>query len=456
MELENKIKTIAKYKLRDFIVKMAGGATPKKTEYDKYYCSDDSGMPFIRVQNLSPEGLQLEDCKYINEETHSGLLGRSKVFEDNLLVKITGVGRMAVSSVAPKGFEGNINQHMVVIKTKNLITSQLIANFLNSDIGEKLATRRSTGGTRPALDYTALRSIPIILNEQAIIIMDNAYIIKQEKEKQANELLDSINDYLLDELNIVMPKVEKNTLENRMSYVASTDVIGGRFDPKKYTAKYINIFHAIKSSKYDKKTLRQVIKNDITGSWGLDETVEDESFVKCLTIRATEFDNRYNLKLDNNRVKYRKYTPRTYERMSITIGDILVEKSGGSEDQPVGRVAIIDKESVKNNTLAFSNFIHKIVANDELVYSDYLYEYLTLMHNIRVTEVMQNQTNGIRNLIMGEYFGQTILLPDKNKQKEIALHIQQIRETAKQLEEEATNNLTNAKLQVEKILLGEI
>lgn len=293
------------------------------------------------------------------------------------------------------------------------------------------------------------------IQQQIINIMDNAYAVKQQKQKEASKLLASINDYLLDELGIIMPKVEENSLESRISYVNSADVISGRFDPKNYTAKYKNIFFAIKSAPYDKKILRQVIKYDIAGSWGVDETVEDESLVKCLTIRATEFDNRYNLRLDNGRVKYRKYTSSTYEKMDIEIGDILIEKSGGSEDQPVGRVAIIDKESIENNRLAFSNFIHKIVANDEFVRSDYLFEYLTLMHNIKVTEVMQNQTNGIRNLIMGEYFGQIVLLPDKNKQEEIALHIQQIREKAKQLEQEAINVLDNAKAQVEKILLGE-
>lgn len=113
----------------------------------------------------------MEDCKYINLDTHNGLLKRSQVSGGNLLVKITGVGRMAVSSVAPYGFEGNINQHIVVIETGNYQTSEFLAAFLNSDIGEKLASKRSTGGTRPALDYRALKSIPIIYKPEIVEIM---------------------------------------------------------------------------------------------------------------------------------------------------------------------------------------------------------------------------------------------------------------------------------------------
>lgn len=88
------------------------------------------------------------------------MLKRSQVSACDLLVKITGVGRMAVASIAPKGFEGNINQYVCVIKTGSKEVSETLAAFLNSDIDEKLASRRSTGGTRPALDYPAYFLFP--------------------------------------------------------------------------------------------------------------------------------------------------------------------------------------------------------------------------------------------------------------------------------------------------------
>ena len=50
---------------------------------------------------------------------------------------------------------------------------------------------------------------------------------------------------------------------------------------------------------------------------------------------------------------------------------------------------------------------------------------------------MQTQTNGIRNLIMQEYFTQTILLPEPKKQEEIAIHAAQMRKRAFELQMEA-------------------
>lgn len=163
VELDTLFKSKSLNSLRYYANSYASGATPSKDESEIHYTTSDKGIPFIRVQNLSVTGeLQLTDLVYISHETHNGLLNRSKVFEGDLLVKITGVGRMAVASVAPKGFEGNINQHVVVIRTGSMEISRWLATFINLSSVEKIASKRATGGTRPALDYPALFSLPII------------------------------------------------------------------------------------------------------------------------------------------------------------------------------------------------------------------------------------------------------------------------------------------------------
>lgn len=263
MDLEAMVAKQTKYKLRDFVKFMASGITPKITDYDKYYSDEVEGVPFLRVQNLSPEGLNWRDCKYINQETHNGILKRSQTFQDDLLIKITGVGRMAITSVAPKGFEGNINQHIVVVKTKKPELNEQIAAFLNSDIGEMLAAHRSTGGTRPALDYAALRSIPIILNADIVKIMEQAYKEKRKKEKKAQELLKSVDTYLLRELGITLPLQEETSLKNRIFCVNSSGLLGGRFDPFAHLKRYE--FYKKPQSMYKCIKLKEVIVGMQTG-----------------------------------------------------------------------------------------------------------------------------------------------------------------------------------------------
>ncbi len=167
-----------------------------------------------------------------------------------MLVKIAGVGRMAVASVAPEGFEDNINQHVCVIRTGNKEISETLAAFLNSDIGEKLASRRATGGTRPALDYPALLSIPIIEDKRILEITSKVVEQKKKNEAEADKLLSSIDDYLLNELGIKLPEPPENTLKNRMFVRTLSEIKNKRVDPFFHQDKFINNLTAILNEKY--------------------------------------------------------------------------------------------------------------------------------------------------------------------------------------------------------------
>jgi restriction endonuclease S subunit len=180
LELEKKVLAKKPKKLRDYVKSLASGATPKRDEEDKYYSDKENGIPFLRVQNVTEFGLDLSDVKFINKETHEGYLKRSQISEGDLIVTIT--GRIASAAVAPEGFEGNINQHVCVIKTGSKEISEKLAAYLNCSIGQKLANRLATGGTRPALDYPALLSIPIIEDKRILQITDKVITQKQKNE----------------------------------------------------------------------------------------------------------------------------------------------------------------------------------------------------------------------------------------------------------------------------------
>ena len=151
------------FNLGALIRDISSGATPK---VDENYYTDSSGIPFLRVQNVTNQGIDLSDAKFITLEVHNGMLKRSQLKKDDLVFTIT--GRIGSVAVVPDNFEGNINQHSVRFHLKERITNTTInpsyvAAFLNSELGKSLAIREVTGGTRPALDYKALKSLQIIL-----------------------------------------------------------------------------------------------------------------------------------------------------------------------------------------------------------------------------------------------------------------------------------------------------
>jgi len=286
-------------------------------------------------------------------------------------------------------------------------------------------------------------------------LLKNAQIIKQQKEQQAEDILNSIDDYLLGELGIKLPEMDLQKIQDRVFIVRFGEICNGRFDPKLYSIPVKQLKQSLYLSPFDKQPLKYYIKNNCSGEWGKDESeeVDENKYTKCLVIRATEFDNTYNLRLDNSRVKYRWIENSKLSRMNIQPNDLLIEKSGGSEDQPVGRISILTDEILKGNQIAYSNFIHKITVDG--INPMYLYFYLRTMYNIKITDSMQSQTNGIRNLIMQEYFDQIIVVPPLQKQQEIVNRIMAMRQQAKSLQEEGKEILKQAKRKVEAMIIGE-
>nr|WP_199000221.1 restriction endonuclease subunit S [Flavobacterium sp. ASV13] len=432
--LEDLIRKKTSKKLSDFIVKLSSGATPSVTEIEKFYSDKQNGVPFLRVQNLQPNGiLNIDDVKYINKETHENYLKRSQVNEGDLLIKITGVGRMAVASVAPEGFIGNTNQHMVVIKTESKSISEYLANYLNLDLVEKLATRRATGGTRPALDYSALKSIPII-EDIDFSMIKKAEILKQQKEIQANELLKSIDNYLLKELGLVLP--EKNiSLQSRIFTTKLSEISGIRFDPD-YISKYK--FLIDQKAKYKFLPLSDLITQ--SPQYGAnEEALERSSENDIRYIRITDIDEIGNLKEKNW-----KTALNTSDKYYLNYNDLLFARSGS-----VGKCYIhkeIDKDAI------FAGYLIRFVLDPKKANADYIFYFCnSSIYKFWVSAIERPAVQS--NINSEEFKSMPIPLPPLEKQIEIAENILSIRTKAKQLQEEGRAILEKAKQNIEKKIL---
>lgn len=441
LELEKKVLAKEPKKLRDYVVGISSGATPKTTESEKYYAEKENGIPFLRVQNLSPTGvLEFDDCKYINEETHNGMLKRSQVKEGDLLVKITGVGRMAVASVAPEGFEGNINQHVCVIRTGNKEISETLAAFLNTDIGEKLASRRATGGTRPALDYPALLSIPIIEDKRILEITSKVVEQKQQNEAQSDKLLSSIDDYLLNELGIKLPEPPENTLKNRMFVSNISELSGSRFDPHFNKIYFKEVFNSFSKSNFSISRIKDVLDNIKTGTTPhqkLDPFTENDGVV---FLRNTNL-KKYQIDLsDTKYVKSEFANELTYSVKS----EVIMCIAG-----TVGLSAINDVE----NPISINQNVSALKFYDAKINPDFA----SYWFNTKIFLELTKRACSVATIFYLNNDNLKLLpipVPPFDKQKEIAEHITGIRQQAQQLKDKTKELLKKASEEIEKILLS--
>lgn len=140
--------------------KPLGGATPRRGDQELYA---EDGIRFLRILNIKPNHVDLSDVKFINETVDSGMLKRSQLAENDVLMTITGrVGTAAVvhSNILP----ANINQLIVRLRVRdNDCLPEYLAAYLNTSLGLALSNRGVSGGTRVALDYGAIRSLPVPL-----------------------------------------------------------------------------------------------------------------------------------------------------------------------------------------------------------------------------------------------------------------------------------------------------
>lgn len=160
--------------------------------------------------------------------------------------------------------------------------------------------------------------------------------------------------------------------------------------------------------------LGDVFELQITGEWG-QEYSENEIGTKVL--RTTNFTSEGII--NYNDVVVRSITQAKVEKKRLHFGDIILEKSGGTEKTPVGRVVFCD-ECIESDAYLCNNFTQAMRVNLSIAFPRYVFYFMWNLHQSGKTELMQNKTTGIRNLQIKSYLNEYISLPPLDEQKEIA------------------------------------
>lgn len=122
-------------------------------------------------------------------------------------------------------------------------------------------------------------------------------------------------------------------------------------------------------------------------------------------------------KLDYTNIAYLDVEEKQYEKRKLQCGDIIVEKSGGSDNQPVGRTILFEK---RTGDYSFSNFTAVLrIIDGYPALPEYLNMYLQAVYQTGITKSMQTQTTGIHNLIFDQFLAIPILVPPITEQYRI-------------------------------------
>lgn len=271
-----------------------------------------------------------------------------------------------------------VNNHAHILKLDNSINDKMVEYYLvYKDLSEYI-----TGAIVPKLTQQALKQIPIPVPERA------------EQERIVGEL-DCLSGIIAAKRAQLR---ELDTLAQSIFYTMFGDPITN-------------------DKGWQTKKLGEITEQ-INGLW----VGKNPPFVTIAVIRNTNFTKDCNL--DTNNIAYIQVEQKQYSTRKLKCGDIIIEKSGGSDKQPVGRPILFN---IEDGEYSFSNFTSVLrVVDNTLISPKFLHKFLVYIYNQGYTLNMQSKTTGIRNLNFKLYKNMNIPIPPIALQNEFAEKIENI------------------------------
>ena len=285
------------------------------------------------------------------------------------------------AAIAPH--DGIFSAHGMVLQPKEeVIDKEFFPLFIASDYFFNEAIRISVGSLSPTVNWKDLRECTFELPSL-------------EDQKKLAKVLWAAN----------------KSIESYKKLLKMTDEL--------VKSQFIEMFgeKVARQKGWDIVPVKDVICKPISGEWGAD----DPAGTGIKVLRTTNFTDIG--KLDFSDVVTRIIDPNKVVEKALREGDILIEKSGGSDTKPVGRVVFFHKTDEK---YLFNNFTAALRCKDKSINSCYLFEFLFVTYWNGGTKLYENKTTGIHNLKLADYLENTqIPIPPVELQEQFAAFVRQ-------------------------------
>ena len=294
-----------------------------------------------------------------------------------------GKRRAYQKKVAIAPFDGIFSAHGMVLRPKeDVIDKDFFPLFISSDYFLDAAIKISVGSLSPTINWRDLKELEFELPDM-------------DTQRKLAEVLWSIND----------------TMEAYKRLISATDEL-----VKSQFMEQFSMSQA-ESNGWSIVPVSSVVIKPLSGEWGQEDT--DGTGVKVL--RTTNFtDSGF---IDYTEVVRRSIELKKVEAKALRDGDILIEKSGGSDTKPVGRVVFYQETS---ENFLFNNFTALLRPNTPKLNSRFLFTFLFVTYWNGGTKLYENKTTGIHNLKLADYLDNTMIpIPPIEDQEVFAAFVEQ-------------------------------
>ncbi len=409
------------------------------------YGASEPGIPRSSIKE--PRYIRITDIDENGLISHNELGATAKNIEDkyilgenDILIARSGatVGKAYIHKYVPyKCFFAGYLIRFIIDTNKALPEYIFSYTQLNAYKEWVNAVQRPSG--QPNINSEEYQSLeiplPSIEKQQVIVdLIKSAYLRKKQKEYEAQQLLDSIDTYILNELGINLPGI-RTDLKSRM-FLVNRSELEERLDPTVYKDGIKLI-----SNNYNNVKLSSVAYVNPTGTFKGKDIETPISFIPMESI--DEVYSEVN-KLEDTTIENASGFTKFKE------GDLLWAKITPCMQN--GKSAIA--RNLTNGLGCGSTEFFIIRAKDERLAIEYLHVILH-MKCVRKTAMLYFGGSAGQQRVSSAFLENFNLpFPSIDKQIEIASHVYAIRQKAKVLQEEGKVLLEEAKRKVESMIIG--
>lgn len=361
--------------------KIGSGSTPRGG--NSVY--SDSGISFIRSQNVLDMDFSTENLAFINDN-QAEKLNNVIVEKNDILLNITGDSIARCTVVPEEILPARVNQHVSIIRCKNTEESKYVMYYLQY-MKKYLLQISKVGGTRNALTKEAIGKLSIKISDDCNKISKILDNIDQKIQinNQINQELEAMAKTLYDYWFVQFDFPD----QNGKPYKSSDGKMVYHPELKREIPEGWGV-----------TTFSSWISDNKTGDWGK-ETSEGNYKLEVDCIRGADINGLSgNGKIDMPT----RFILEKNKNKLLTDFDIVIEISGGSPTQSTGRIVGIS-ENVLNRfelPLICSNFCKAVSLNEQETFYNFLYEWKNLYDN-GVLFSWEGKTSGIKNLLFDSF-----------------------------------------------------
>lgn len=400
--------------------------------------------PFIQTGNIVKANLRKSRIRF-NQTLNEKGLKTSRLFDEKVVVFTIAAN---IGYTAILDYPACFPDSLIAIKPKGEdILLEYIDIYLSSI--RKYIESLAPQAAQKNINYQQLALIPFVVPpidiQNNIIEVNNRSISSYKtKSARAKRLLDSIDNYLLAELDIKVPDVD-NSLSNRIFTVQASELLEPRLDPEYLAKKYRIMEDAIKNSVFESQKL-----SDVTYLISSGRTPAKMDYVNDASKHDKVYDiikvGSYSQDLINSKKLDQTIIAPKFE---VKKGDIFI-LSAAHQSEYVGKhIKFLD---VNLDNVGCVGELICVRANNNIILNSYLFS--VLKTDIFKTLINRRKTGQTSHVYPRDIRKIEVPVPNMTKQQEIVEHIDHIRSTAASLQQEANDILVSAKQQIENMILG--